>query len=231
MDPSQQQEAASKEANIVAHQKTATLAPKEAMTAMDEEAEQSTPEEGTENPIRIVTEEERRNAEAKRLEGNQHFIASSFEEAFQCYSEALLFLPESDSLAIPLFSNRALCYLKLNRPRDCINDADKVLAIEPTHIKALFRRAAAREQVGEPELALADFKKVAELEPSLASAAEAVRRLEPIVAEKQEREKAEMISKLKDLGNTILGKFGLSTDNFRLKKDEATGSYSINFQQ
>jgi hypothetical protein len=37
--------------------------------------------------------------------------------------------------------------------------------------------------------------------------------------------------KLKDLGNTVLGKFGMSLDNFKAEKDPETGSYSINFKQ
>lgn len=37
--------------------------------------------------------------------------------------------------------------------------------------------------------------------------------------------------KLKDLGNTVLGKFGMSLDNFKADKDPNTGSYSINFKQ
>jgi len=37
--------------------------------------------------------------------------------------------------------------------------------------------------------------------------------------------------KLKDLGNTVLGKFGMSLDNFKAVKDPTTGAYSINFGQ
>ena len=41
----------------------------------------------------------------------------------------------------------------------------------------------------------------------------------------------ETMAKLKDLGNSLLGNFGLSLDNFGTVQDPSTGSYSISFNQ
>jgi tetratricopeptide (TPR) repeat protein len=47
----------------------------------------------------------------------------------------------------------------------------------------------------------------------------------------KEKEMAEMMGKLKELGNGILKPFGLSTENFRMVKDQATGGYNMSFEQ
>ena len=75
----------------------------------------------------------------------------------------------------------------------------------------------------------ADWKAIVAAEPSHADAQRNVRRLEPVVAEKTEKQKEEVLGKLKDLGNSLLGKFGMSLDNFKATKDPNTGSYSISY--
>ena len=54
--------------------------------------------------------------------------------------------------------------------------------------------------------------------------------VEKEAAEQFERDKDEVLGKLKDLGNTVLGKFGLNLNNFQMQQNE-NGSYNINFQQ
>jgi len=78
---------------------------------------------------------------------------------------------------------------------------------------------------------LEDFKKVLEHDPDNSDARNAQIRLPPLINQKNEKMKEEMIEKLKDLGNMVLRPFGLSTSNFEMKQDPSTGSYSINFNQ
>lgn len=78
---------------------------------------------------------------------------------------------------------------------------------------------------------MADYCKVVEIDPSCLEARAHITRLQPIIDERNERMKEEMVGKLKDLGDVILKPFGLSTNNFNLQQDPNTGSYSVNFSQ
>jgi hypothetical protein len=55
-------------------------------------------------------------------------------------------------------------------------------------------------------------------------------RLERESKREQEVEQEEMMGKLKDMGNSLLGKIGLSLDNFKTEQRE-DGSYNIAFSQ
>lgn len=96
---------------------------------------------------------------------------------------------------------------------------------------SLLRRAKLFELDDKLDEALKDYKRVYELEPGQREACEAMIRLPPLIDERNERLKEEMLGKLKDLGNMILKPFGLSTSNFQMQKDPTSGSYSINFNQ
>ena len=129
------------------------------------------------------------------------------------------------------FANRAACHMRGEEYAEAIIDCSACLELNPEYIKSFVRRATAFEAQHDYEAALVDLKKVLELEPSNAAAAAAVTRIEPLAEKKREEMKDEMIGKLKDLGNTVLGKFGMSLDSFKMEQDPATGSYSIKFQQ
>ncbi|GMF30034.1 unnamed protein product [Phytophthora lilii] len=128
-------------------------------------------------------------------------------------------------------NNRAACLLRLGRTEESVDDCTQAVTLSPTYVKALLRRAEALEKLDKLEEALADYDAVLKIDPTVRTAVKGHERLQKIVHERQEKMKAEMLEKLKGFGNTILGKFGLSTDNFQMVQDPATGSYSINFQQ
>ena len=67
-------------------------------------------------------------------------------------------------------------------------------------------------------------------EPNTASRG-ALSRAQAAKSARDERLKEEMMGTLKTMGNALLGKLGLSLDNFKAVKDPATGSYSISFEQ
>lgn len=94
-----------------------------------------------------------------------------------------------------------------------------------------FRRAALYEETDKLDESFEDFKKVLEIDPGNHEARVAHVRLPPLINERNEKMKTEMMDKLKDLGNMILRPFGLSTNNFELKQDPSSGSYSVNFNQ
>ncbi|KAK4057811.1 hypothetical protein OIO90_001030 [Microbotryomycetes sp. JL221] len=136
-----------------------------------------------------------------------------------------------------LYANVAACCLKLERWKDAVEACNAALDDNPSYVKALHRRAMANEQIkswGSLTSALEDYKTLEKLEdvtPAQRSAIKAAQtRLPPLIAEQQEKEKDEVLGKLKDLGNTVLGKFGLSTDNFKFV-EQPGGGYSMNFQR
>ena len=55
----------------------------------------------------------------------------------------------------------------------------------------------------------------------------ALRDLPLRIQEARDREMGDMMGKLKELGNGILKPFGMSTEDFKMVKDEKTGGYSL----
>lgn len=135
-----------------------------------------------------------------------------------------------DKLAI-YYCNRAAALIHMERFDDAIKDCDVSLLLNPKYTKAYVRRSAASEKSELTEDALRDAKKALELEPSNKTLRSSVTRLQKLEDERLEKLKAETMGKLKDLGNSLLGNFGLSLDNFQAVQDPNTGSYSISFNQ
>ncbi|THX75160.1 putative tetratricopeptide repeat protein 1 [Aureobasidium pullulans] len=118
---------------------------------------------------------------------------------------------------------------KSGRTRD---DVQKIRA------KAFLRRAKARSETGgwaalqgayEDYTFLATVTNLSPLDKKTVQ--KSMAEIGPKLEDAKSKEMAEMMGKLKGLGNSILKPFGLSTNNFQFVKDENSGGYSMNFNQ
>jgi len=125
--------------------------------------------------------------------------------------------------------NKAACHLAQGDYEQVESDCTESLTVKPGYVKALHRRSKAYDALNKPREALTDLKAVYEAEPKTVNQGDMMR-LERVVKEMEEKEKAEMMGKLKDLGNSLLGRFGMSTDNFKFEQNEE-GNYNIQFVQ
>ncbi|BGP15429.1 hypothetical protein JCM10213_005070 [Rhodosporidiobolus nylandii] len=146
-------------------------------------------------------------------------------------------MAELSELRAILSANVAACLLKLERYKDAVKACDDALEEKPDYTKALHRRALANEAIGSwssLSASLEDFTALsshAGLSPLLATQIKLARqRLPRKIEVQQEKEKEEVMGKLKDLGNMVLGKFGLSTDNFKFT-EQPGGGYGMQFQR
>ncbi|TFK57382.1 TPR-like protein [Heliocybe sulcata] len=134
-----------------------------------------------------------------------------------------------------LSANIGACYMKLEEYKEAATACTEALLDDPGYVKALQRRAACNEKVGtwsSLTSAQEDYNAlIAVLPPSshqLGETRRALQSLKPRVEAAQKAEMGEMFDKLKGLGNSILGNFGLSTDNFKFEPN-GQGGYSMNF--
>ncbi|CAL5376491.1 unnamed protein product [Camellia sinensis] len=147
-----------------------------------------------------------------KLDRNRLFGDGQYEEALVRYEVALQVAPEMPSSG---------------KIEDTIKECTKALELNPNYVKALRRRGEAHEKLEHFEY----MKKILELDQSDVQARRTIQRLEPLAAEKREKMKQEMIDELKEMGNSVLGRFGMSIDNVKAIQDPNTGSYSISFQR
>ncbi|GAA6025966.1 hypothetical protein JCM11491_002962 [Sporobolomyces phaffii] len=90
-----------------------------------------------------------------KARGNKLYSSKQYDHAVKLYSKAI----ECEEQAV-FYSNRAACFTNLNQLDKVVDDCSHALRLDPSYIKALNRRATAREQIGGVEnlyLALCDF--------------------------------------------------------------------------
>jgi len=135
---------------------------------------------------RLLAEEKKKalfnpeEAEKIKQEGNALVKAGGFDNfaaAVKKYTEALKRNPKDHTI----FSNRALCYIKLNSPPQAVQDCNKCLDIEPAFVRALVRRGQAHRMLKEMTKAMDDFRAAMELDPNNADARDGLQQIRSTV--------------------------------------------------
>jgi len=105
---------------------------------------------------------EARARELKEV-GNRHFQRQRVEHALVCYAQALHLLPEAHAERAVLHSNRAACLMVLRDFAECERECSLALEIDSGFVRAIARRARARELRGRFPLALEDLRRLLRL--------------------------------------------------------------------
>lgn len=103
-------------------------------------------------------------AEEYKKQGNDYFQIGKYQEAYDFYSKAVEVGVGGKKQCIYL-SNRAFASLKLENYGIAIVDAKAALDIDPTFIKAYYRRGCAYFALNQLKAAIKDFKKVCKIVP------------------------------------------------------------------
>ncbi|XP_065607771.1 sperm-associated antigen 1 [Cyrtonyx montezumae] len=99
-------------------------------------------------------------------EGNDFVKKGKYDEAVNKYSECL----KLNTKDCTIYTNRALCYLRLYKYEEAKQDCDHVLQIEDSNIKAFYRRALAYKGLQNYQASVDDLKKVLLIAPNVLEA-------------------------------------------------------------
>jgi len=119
----------------------------------------------------VSPEQLREQAEAKRKEGNEAFVANDFLQAAVFYTQAIQMCPELH-LA---WANRAQCFLKTGQVEKALEDSDKCTELAPTYAKGWFRKGVALHALDRFAEAVPALCEAEKLDPNNKQIPEAVR--------------------------------------------------------
>ena len=97
-----------------------------------------------------------------KVKGNKAFAAHDWPKAIEFYTQAIDKYDQDASF----FCNRAQANIKLEAYGYAVSDATKAIEIDPSYIKAYWRRAIANTAILNSREALRDFKSVVKKEPN-----------------------------------------------------------------
>ena len=182
-----------------------------------------------------LSEQEKKDIEEKiineRKNAGDLYKNKQYIQALNIYSLLLKDAQRADlkEQCCILNCNKGICFNKLNDYDKALDSFKAALRYNKDYSKALCNKMLLLNKKEEYLEAYEDFKRLKTLDYNLW---ENYRHMENGLAYQAEIQKKkmtdDMLGKLKDVGNTILGKFGLSLNNFQMTPN-GQGGYSIQY--
>ena len=201
----------------------------------EKEKKDSDSEEGEKEQKIELSEEQKKDIEEKiineRKNAGDLYKNKEYVQALNIYSLLLNDAKRADlkQQCCILNCNKGICFNKLFEFDKALDSFREALKYNKDYSKALCNKMLLLNKKEEYLEAYEDFKRLKTLDYNLW---ENYRNMENELAYKAEIQKKkmtdEMLGKLKDVGNTILGKFGLSLNNFQMTPN-GQGGYSIQY--
>lgn len=145
--------------------------------------------------------------------GNECVKKGDYRKAAAFYTEAIR-LNKFD----PVFlTNRALCYLKLKKYHECIEDCTIAIQLDEKAVKAYYRRMQAYEALNSNlDEALKDCETILKLEPKNMDALRSSERLKKLISAKKIKEKSEKSVEYK------INEDDVNKNEFRIKETSSS---------
>ena len=161
-----------------AQQTLAAAASVTAAPAAAPEARQAPPlDEEKARALKVVVEQDSRNATARTQLANMYFDAERYPEAIVWYEQAAALEPKNPDISTDL----GVSYYYSNDADRALAQFDKSLAVDPTHVKTLLNQGIVRA-FGKQDMAGASesWRKVVDAAPGTPEAAAAQRALDSL---------------------------------------------------
>lgn len=99
--------------------------------------------------------------EKLKSQGNENVKKGAYAEAIECYTRCITMCPKEPAS----YTNRALCFLKLEKNVSAANDCTEAIKLDPVNVKAFYRRSQARKGEKMYKEASRDIAKLLTIDP------------------------------------------------------------------
>lgn len=121
--------------------------------------------------------------------GNTFVKSKEYESAIKMYTRAI----DLDDQVPVFFSNRSQCFLSLEKFKECIEDTDKAIALDPKSTKSYYRQTVAYESLGDDFRAFKSCRHWLDLSPEDKACKNAYDRIHNRIMEAEKKKDKEKI--------------------------------------